>query len=67
MIRSALGRLSGKSRTSTQRGVYQPPRCQPTCTSHGQTCSAGAVKVRVHRAITELRDVYLGLAGEAST
>jgi RNA polymerase sigma-70 factor (ECF subfamily) len=29
--------------------------------------SAGAVKVRVHRAIKELRDVYLGLAGEAST
>jgi RNA polymerase sigma-70 factor, ECF subfamily len=29
--------------------------------------SAGAVKVRVHRAMKELREVYLGLAGEAST
>jgi RNA polymerase sigma-70 factor, ECF subfamily len=30
-------------------------------------CSAGAVKVRVHRAIKQLREIYLGLAGEAST
>lgn len=44
-IRSALGRLAGKSRASTQRGVYQPPRCQPTWTSHGQTCSGGACSV----------------------
>jgi RNA polymerase sigma-70 factor (ECF subfamily) len=29
-------------------------------------CSVGAVKVRVHRAIKQLREIYLGLAGEAS-
>jgi RNA polymerase sigma factor (sigma-70 family) len=29
-------------------------------------CSVGAVKVRVHRAIKELREIYLGLAGEVS-
>jgi RNA polymerase sigma-70 factor (ECF subfamily) len=30
-------------------------------------CSVGAVKVRAHRAIKQLREIYLGLAGEAST
>jgi len=29
-------------------------------------CSVGAVKVRVHRALKQLREIYLGLAGEAS-
>jgi RNA polymerase sigma-70 factor (ECF subfamily) len=29
-------------------------------------CSVGAVKVRVHRAIKELREIYLGLAGGVS-
>ena len=43
--RSALGQLSGKSSRSTHRGVYQPPRCQPTWVSHGQTCSGGASRV----------------------
>jgi RNA polymerase sigma-70 factor (ECF subfamily) len=28
-------------------------------------CSVGAVKVRVHRALKQLRDIYLGLTGEA--
>lgn len=30
-------------------------------------CSVGAVKVRVHRAMKQLREAYLTLAGEAST
>ena len=38
----ALGRLAGNSSRSTQRAVYQPPRCQPICTSHGHTRSGGA-------------------------
>jgi len=29
-------------------------------------CSVGAVKVRVHRALKQLREIYLGLAGEVS-
>jgi RNA polymerase sigma-70 factor (ECF subfamily) len=29
-------------------------------------CSVGAVKVRAHRAIKQLREIYLDLAGEAS-
>lgn len=36
---SELGRFAGKNTTSTQRGVYQPPRCHPICVSHGQTAS----------------------------
>ena len=43
--RSALGQLPGKRRRSTHRGVYQPPRCQPTWVSHGHTCSGGAPRV----------------------
>ena len=42
MIRFALGQFSGNSSWSTQRAVYQPARCQPICTSHGQTLSGGA-------------------------
>ena len=45
MSRSALGQLAGNSSRSTQRGVYQPPRCQPTWVSHGQTRSGGAPTV----------------------
>jgi RNA polymerase sigma-70 factor (ECF subfamily) len=30
-------------------------------------CSVGAVKVRVHRAIKQLREIYLDMGGEAST
>ena len=30
-------------------------------------CSVGAVKVRAHRAMKQLREAYLNLAGEAST
>jgi RNA polymerase sigma-70 factor (ECF subfamily) len=30
-------------------------------------CSVGAVKVRSHRAIKQLREIYLSMAGEAST
>ena len=30
-------------------------------------CSVGAVKVRVHRAIKELREIYLDMTGETST
>jgi RNA polymerase sigma-70 factor (ECF subfamily) len=29
-------------------------------------CSVGAVKVRVHRAMKQLRDIYLDMAGEVS-
>jgi RNA polymerase sigma-70 factor (ECF subfamily) len=29
-------------------------------------CSVGAVKVRVHRAIKQLREIYLGMTGETS-
>ena len=46
MIRLALGQLRGNSSLSTQRAVYQPARCQPICTSHGQTRSAGTSMVR---------------------
>jgi DNA-directed RNA polymerase specialized sigma24 family protein len=27
-------------------------------------CSVGAVKVRAHRAMKQLREIYIGLAGE---
>ena len=37
-----LGQLAGNSSRSTQRAVYQPPRCQPICTSHGHTRAGGA-------------------------
>jgi hypothetical protein len=37
----ALASLAGKSMRSTQRAVYQPARCQPICTSQGQTSSGG--------------------------
>jgi RNA polymerase sigma factor (sigma-70 family) len=30
-------------------------------------CSVGAVKVRVHRAMKQLREIYLDMAGEVST
>lgn len=30
-------------------------------------CSVGAVKVRVHRAIKQLREIYLGMTGETAT
>ena len=45
MIRFALGQFAGNSSLSTQRAVYQPARCQPICTSHGQTASGGASMV----------------------
>ena len=34
-IRFALGALAGNNRASTHRAVYQPPRCQPVCTTLG--------------------------------
>lgn len=42
----ALGWFSGNSSLSTHRGVYHPPRCQPTWTSHGHTACGGAAMVR---------------------
>ena len=43
--RSALGPLAGKRTRSTHRAVYQPPRPQPICTSHGHTADGGASMV----------------------
>jgi hypothetical protein len=41
MMRSALGSFAGNNSRSTHRAVYQTPRCQPICTSHGQIRSGG--------------------------
>src|SRR5664279_4710976 len=43
----ALGQLAGNSSRSTQRSVYQPPRCQPIWVSHGQTSAGSASMVTV--------------------
>jgi hypothetical protein len=40
-----LARFAGNSNLSTQRAVYQPPRCQPIWTSHGHTIAGGASMV----------------------
>ena len=41
----ALGQLAGNRWRSTHSAVYQPPRCQPICRSHGQIRSGGAAIV----------------------
>jgi RNA polymerase sigma-70 factor (ECF subfamily) len=35
--------------------------------AHALGCTVGAVKVRAHRAIKQLREVYMDLAQEGST
>ena len=42
---SALGPFAGNRSRSTHLAVYQAPRCQPICTSHGKIRSGGAPMV----------------------
>src|SRR5665647_2287120 len=44
-MRLVLGGFAGNRRRSTQRAVYHWPRCQPSCTSHGQMSSGGVSMV----------------------
>lgn len=65
LVRRALLALPVDKREVLVLSRYEYKTYEEIARALGTT--AGAVKVRVHRAMKELREVYLGLAGEAST
>jgi RNA polymerase sigma-70 factor (ECF subfamily) len=64
LLRRALGRLPPEKREVIVLSRYQELRYDAIASILG--CSAGAVKVKVHRAMNELRTIYFELSGERS-
>lgn len=63
-LRAALGRLPDDRRELLILSRFERRKYDEIAAL--LDCSVGAVKVRVHRAIKQLRDIYLQLASEAT-
>lgn len=64
LLRQAMERLSVEQRELLMLSRYQQMKYDAIGSILG--CSVGAVKVRVHRAMKELRTIFLSLTGESA-
>jgi len=64
LVRRALLRLPAERREVLVLSRYEYKSYDEIARVQG--CSVGAVKVRVHRAMKQLREIYLDMAGEVS-
>lgn len=61
MVRKALAALPEEKRELLILSRYQNLKYEQI--AQMLDCEIGTIKVRIHRAVRELRDVYAGLAG----